>query len=192
LRGFACLGAEPTDELLEVRLLALEVLRAVLEHLTLFVALPKAFGTMGTAGKVVGLAFFFTLVVGALTSAISLLEVVVSAAMDGLGWTRARATPVLGGLAVLIGAAAAFDIEVLVAMDTVANKVFLIGGGLGLAVFTGWIMEDPASEIASADGRVPRWFPIWRFLLRFVVPVVLFWVLWMSAPGTWGAVASLF
>ncbi|HKX46440.1 MAG TPA: sodium-dependent transporter, partial [Planctomycetota bacterium] len=54
----------------------------------LFVALPKAFAHMGAAGRIVGFLFFVTLVIGALTSAISLLEVVVAAAVDGLGWPR--------------------------------------------------------------------------------------------------------
>ena len=55
----------------------------------LFVALPKAFASMGAIGRVVGGAFFVALVVGALTSAISPLEVVVSAAMDAFGWSGA-------------------------------------------------------------------------------------------------------
>jgi NSS family neurotransmitter:Na+ symporter len=44
----------------------------------LFITLPQAFAGMGAVGRVVGFLFFAALVVGALTSAISLLEVVVS------------------------------------------------------------------------------------------------------------------
>src|SRR5690606_10204458 len=52
----------------------------------LFIALPKGFASMGPAGAVVDTAFFVMLFLAALTSAISLLEVVVAAAMDVLGW----------------------------------------------------------------------------------------------------------
>jgi NSS family neurotransmitter:Na+ symporter len=139
---------------------------------------------------VVGLLFFLALVVGALTSAISLLEVVVSAAMDGLGWERGRAALSMGGAITLLGAAAAFDIGVLDVMDQVANNLFLVGGGLGLAVFVGFVMEDPIGE-ASVGTRV-GWLPVWLALLRFAVPVVLVWVLWNSIPSTLESVAALF
>ncbi len=156
----------------------------------LFVALPKAFVSMGAAGRVVGFLFFLALVVGAVTSAISLLEVVVSAAMDGLGWERSRAALSMGGAITLLGAAAAFDIGVLDVMDQVANNLFLVGGGLGLAVFVGFVMEDPIGE-ASVGTRV-GWLPVWLILLRFAVPVVLVWVLWNSIPSTLESVAALF
>ena len=155
----------------------------------LFVALPKAFASMGVAGRVVGFLFFVALVVGALTSAISLLEVVVSAAMDTLGWERQRAALLSGGAIALLGVSSAFDIAVLDVMDQVANNLFLVGGGLGLAIFVGWIMEDPIGE--AKVGALVGWLPLWRLLLRFAVPVVLFWVLWTSVPSTLRAIGAL-
>lgn len=156
----------------------------------LFVALPKAFASMGLAGRVVGFLFFVALVVGALTSAISLLEVVVSAAMDGLGWDRQRAAIRAGAAITLLGGAAAWSTEVLDVMDKVANNLFLVGGGLGLSVFVGWVMADPVAE-ARTGGR-QGWLGLWRLLLRFAVPVVLVFVLWHSIPATWKAVMGLF
>lgn len=151
----------------------------------LFVALPKAFASMGAIGRVVGFAFFVALIIGALTSAISLLEVVVSATVDGLDWTRTRAVAVMGGLITLLGAAAAWSIAVLDVMDQVANNILLLFGGLSLAIFVGWVMPDPRSEIAPGS-RSLAWFPVWRGLLRFVVPGVLVVVLWHSVPATLG------
>jgi NSS family neurotransmitter:Na+ symporter len=156
----------------------------------LFVALPTAFAGMGEAGRVVGFLFFLALVVGALTSAISLLEVVVSATMDGLGWTRSRASIVMGGAITAMGAAAASSNDVLGVMDGVANNLFLVGGGLGLSIFVGWMMKDPIAE-ARTGGR-QGWLAGWLFLLRFVVPPVLVWVLWNSVPATIGSVVDLF
>jgi NSS family neurotransmitter:Na+ symporter len=156
----------------------------------LFVALPNAFAEMGAAGRVVGCLFFVALAVGALTSAISLLEVVVSAAMDSLGWQRARATWVMGAAITLLGAASAFHIAVLGVMDQVANNLFLVGGGLGLAIFVGFVMENPTAE--AKQGTRVGWLPLWLGLLRYVVPVVLAWVLWKSVPSTLAAVGELF
>ena len=150
----------------------------------LFVALPKAFAAMGAAGRIVGLMFFSALVVGALTSAISLLEVVVSAAVDGMGWSRVRAVWVAGISITLMGSAAAWNIDVLDLMDQVANNLFLLAGGLALAVFVGWFMDDPVGEAQKGSEVSARLLGVWRQLLRFVVPVVLLIVLWYSVPTT--------
>jgi NSS family neurotransmitter:Na+ symporter len=156
----------------------------------LFVALPEAFAGMGVGGRVVGFLFFVPLIVGALTSAISLLEVVVSAAMDGLGWERTRATLLLGGVVTVLGAPAAFSTNVLGVMDQVANNLFLVGGGLGLSIFVGYVMKEPIRE-ANVGANV-AWLGLWLLLVRFVVPPVLLFVLWNSVPATLGAVKGLF
>jgi NSS family neurotransmitter:Na+ symporter len=157
----------------------------------LFITLPKAFAEMGVAGRVVGFLFFAALLVGALTSALSLLEVVVSATLDGLGWTRGRAALVMGAAIALLGAPAAWSVGVLGVMDTIANNVFLLGGGLALSIFAGWVMKDPVAEVRSGAEGV-RWFFLWRTLLRFVVPAVLLFVLADAIPGTLEGIADLF
>jgi NSS family neurotransmitter:Na+ symporter len=157
----------------------------------LFITLPQAFAQMGGVGRVVGTLFFAVLVVGALTSAISLLEVVVSSTIDGLGWTRQRAALVMGGAIALLGIPAAWSTDVLGVMDGVANNLFLLTGGLALSLFVGWAMEDPVAE-AEAGARGVRWFFLWRFLLRFVVPAILGFVLLDAIPGTLHSIADLF
>jgi NSS family neurotransmitter:Na+ symporter len=159
----------------------------------LFVALPKAFASMGGVGRIVGGAFFVALVVGALTSAISLLEVIVSAIMDALGWERRRATVVSGLFVTIAGAWSAFDLEILDLADSIATNVFLVGGGLAIAIFVGWVMEDPAKE-ASVGSVRSGLHEGWRFALRYIVPVALVTILWSSLPETWAkflAVAGL-
>jgi len=145
----------------------------------LFITLPSAFHEMGGAGRVVGVFFFVALAVGALTSAISLLEVVVSTAIDQLGWSRPLAAIVLGQACALLGLPAALDIEVLGLMDQLAGTLFLVFGGLMLALFVGWAMPDPVAEVERVAEGV-RWFFAWRWLLRIVVPVLLAIVLWQS------------
>jgi len=157
----------------------------------LFITLPHAFAEMELAGRFVGIAFFLALIVGALTSAISLLEVAVSSVLDTWGGTRPRVAAVVGVLVAAVGVPVAFDLEVLGAMDQLAGNVFLILGGLALALFVGWGMESPERELEAGAGPV-RWFFLWRALLRFVVPVVLLVVLASAIPATWSALAALF
>lgn len=153
----------------------------------LFITLPSAFDQMGGAGRVVGILFFGALVVGALTSAISLLEVVVASAIDGWGWSRKTAAVAAGGTIAVLGVPAALDLNVLGLMDQIAGNVLLVGGGMLLSIFVGWRMEDAMGEVrVGAEGV--RWFFLWRVLLRFVVPAVLAGVLWFSLQDTWSQI----
>ena len=146
----------------------------------LFISLPGAFVEMGAAGRVVGILFFGALLVGALTSALSLLEVVASAIIDGLGWTRRKAA-ILAGLAItVLGLPAAFSLTILDGMDKLAGNVFLVVGALLLSVFVGWVMEDPIAEIRKGTSAT-GWFGLWRNFLRWVVPPLLALVLYFSA-----------
>ncbi len=157
----------------------------------LFITLPQAFAEMGGVGRVVGFLFFATLIVGALTSAISLLEVVVASAIDGLGWSRQRAAIVMGAAITLLGIPSAWSTEVLGVIDGIANNLFLLGGGLALSLFVGWVMPDPVREVQTGAEGV-RWFFLWRTLLRFAVPLVLAFVLYEAVPDTFRAVAAFF
>ncbi len=156
----------------------------------LFITLPGAFAEMGVAGRVVGVFFFSALLVGALTSAISLLEVVVASLIDALGWERHHSAFLVGASIALLGMPAALDLEVLGAMDAIAGNFLLVVGGLALAIFVGWVMSDPIGEVATGAEGVP-WFPVWRILLRFVAPILLAAVIAFSVGGVADSIASL-
>lgn len=161
---------------------------------TLFISLPGAFAEMGAVGRVVGILFFLALFVGALTSAISLLEVVVSAAIDGLGWTRGKAA-IIGGLGItILGIPTALDLNWLTIYDAITGKVFLVLGGLFIALFVGWRMKDPIGEVQRGAGNF-AWLPLWRNWIRFVIPIVLALILIRTVPSgvneIRGAIADL-
>ena len=156
----------------------------------LFITLPQAFAGMGGVGRVVGLLFFSALVVGALTSAISLLEVVTASAIDGLGWSRRKAALCSGIVITLLGAPSAWSTEILSVIDQVANNLFLLGGGFALSIFVGWAMKDPIAEARSGAEGV-RWFLLWYWLLRIAVPIFIFIVLWDAVPATFSAISDL-
>ncbi len=157
----------------------------------LFITLPKAFAEMGGVGRAVGILFFAALIVGALTSAISLLEVVVSSAIDKLGWTRRPAGILLGLAITAIGAPSAWSTEILGAADQVANNILLLGGGFALAIFVGWVMAGAIEEAREGAAEV-TWFGSWRNLLRFAVPAFLLFVLVYDAiPSTVSLIADL-
>ncbi len=157
----------------------------------LFVTLPKAFAEMGGPGRVVGSLFMAALVVGGLTSAISLLEVVVSSAIDGLGWARRRAAWGCGAAIALLGIPSALSLDVLGLMDQVGGNLLLVLGGLMLSLFAGWQLGERAVEEASVGGGERAALRLWLFMLRFVVPVLLLVVLVYSAADSFALVRGM-
>ncbi|MFW6193411.1 MAG: sodium-dependent transporter [Gemmatimonadota bacterium] len=147
----------------------------------LFISLPEAFNQLGGAtGRVVGTLFFAALLVGALTSAISLLEVVASSAIDTLGWSRRRAVTVFGAAIAAIGVPAAIDLDWITVLDQLVGTILLVAGGLFTALFVGWVMARPEEEVRQGVAGKARWLPLWRGFLRWVAPAVLAWVLFFS------------
>ena len=49
---------------------------------------------------------------------------------------------------------------------------------------------DNLKELLHA--HTPGWLPIWRNLLRFVVPMFLIFVLYFAIPSTWRTLVGLF
>lgn len=159
----------------------------------LFISLPAAFVEMGGVGRVVGSLFFIALFVGAVTSAISLLEVVTSSIIDEWGLPRRSAAVGAGVLILLLGLVPATNIDALGAMDAVASEVFLPLGGLGMAIFVGWLVTNPMGELLEGSSpRIRPWLSIWLWLLRVLAPVMLLIVLWQTVPTGWAAVTALF
>jgi len=142
----------------------------------LFITLPQAFRAMGTLGQALGSLFFAALVVGALTSAVSVLEVLVATCIDAFGWSRRMASGAVGSAAAVFGVLPAHDLNVLGLMDQIAGNLLLVAGGLALAIFVGWVMRDPLREVSVGTYGV-RWFGLWRVLLRTAVPFALLFVL---------------
>ncbi len=158
----------------------------------LFISLPGAFQAMGTVGRIVGTLFFLALVVGALTSALSLLEVVASSIIDELGMQRRNAAVVVGVLIALFGLLSANSLDVLGLVDQIAGDLFLVIGAFFMAVFVGWVMKgDAAEELArGAAPRFVQFIPGILFLVRFVLPPVIGLVLFFSFRDAWGALTG--
>lgn len=160
----------------------------------LFIAVPSAFEAMGIWGRVVGLFFFLVLALGAITSAISLLEVVTASMMDEMGWTRARAAVTTGIAITLLGSVPAMDTDALGLMDKIAGEFMLLLGGLILALLAGWRIRE-AVEDELRTGASPYWqrqVPRILAVLRWVVPPVVAVVLLFSMRETASAVAGFF
>lgn len=138
----------------------------------LFISVPRAFVEMGTAGRVVGLMFFTALFVGAVTSGISLLEVVTSSLIDSWKVDRVRAALGAGIVIMVIGIPSAYSLDILYLFDAIAGEFLLGFGAFFLALLVGWRASHVAEEIRlgfSHEALIRGW--LW--LIRVVVPIIL-------------------
>lgn len=156
-----------------------------------FMSMPLAFAEIGAGGMLLGIIFFGLLVFAALTSAISLLEVVASYFIDQKGWSRTRAAWIMGLFILAFGVPSAFSMHPTFAMsgwepgfgmnffdtmDYLASNWMLPLGGLLIAIYAGWVMPKRLRE-AEVQDMPPLLFQGWLLLVRFVAPALVIIVL---------------
>jgi NSS family neurotransmitter:Na+ symporter len=153
----------------------------------IFTVLPRLFDTL-PGGHLFGAGFFVLLMMAALTSTISLLEVPVSHLIDAYGWSRRNAVLALTTLTAVLAVPSALSngaspffsslpgvgMGFLDLMATVWNEFALPIGGFLLAVFVGWVWPvRKAVEELRADGAPFPGAALWSFLIRYVCPLAI-------------------
>jgi NSS family neurotransmitter:Na+ symporter len=148
-------------------------------HGTVLISLSAAFGNID-GGGVIGTVFFGTVVVAALLSAVSLLEVVVSYMLEQEDFARSRrATTVSTGFGLFfVGLPAAVSLSLFNVYDLFIDRVLLVFGALLLTGYVGWRFDEEAVEEISggADG-FQRFGKAWVWTIRYPAVVILFFVL---------------
>ncbi|UZD24645.1 sodium-dependent transporter [Algoriphagus halophytocola] len=159
-----------------------------------FDVLPKVFDAM-PGGNIIGGLFFILLMVAALTSTISMLEVPVSYLIDDKKWGRKRATWTVGLAAMALSVPSALSqipgtffanlhinffgnrLEGFFGiMDFIFGTFAVIVICLMLALYTGWAskLSDYADELASGAPAFKGPFRAgWMFFIKYVCPIVI-------------------
>lgn len=159
-----------------------------------FITMPRVFAQM-PGGIAVGAAFFGLLVVAAITSTISLLEVIAAFLMENLGMTRPRASLLASVAGFLAGVPAALSFGVLAqvrlwglgvldAMDRFVSNLLLPLNGILIALFVGWIWH--AAEARRESGLRPRLAACWHWSIRWLAPCLIALIL-LHSLGLLGA-----
>jgi NSS family neurotransmitter:Na+ symporter len=157
----------------------------------LFTTLPTVLVQLPGGNFVIGL-FYLLIAFAALTSTISLLEVVSSYAIDELHWSRRRAALTMGAVIAIFGVLNAWSLGASSALsnfnplgkssttglfgtlDYLSANWFLPVGGFLVALFVGWILGRRATRTELEEGHgVMAGYSLWRFLIRFVAPLAV-------------------
>lgn len=148
-----------------------------------FITLPVVFAKM-PAGFLWSALFFVLFFFAALTSSVSLLEVVASYFIDNFGWKRSRATLVLGIIITIAGIPSAlsqgavpinlFGKSFLDAADFFASNLLMPLGGFFISLFLGWKIHNIAKE--EINNLSENSFPLtktWLFILQYIAPICI-------------------
>jgi NSS family neurotransmitter:Na+ symporter len=167
-----------------------------------FVTLPVVFHQI-PGGALFASIFFWLFLMAALTSSISLLEVVAAYFIDQRGWSRAKAVMILGGGIFLLGVPSAlaagpwadasiagllgradgegalgsvrlFQLNWFDLISHIVSDYMLPIGGFFVCLFVGWFWDRRLVEAEVRTGSPGfRLVNLWINLLRYVGPLVI-------------------
>lgn len=162
----------------------------------MFVSLPKVFDSMEIAGNIIGAIFFAMVFFAALTSAVSIMEAVVSSFMDEFKLSRTKAAGIesvigiVAGIIVCLGYNKLFfniklpngvNAQVLDIMDYVSNNILMPIVSIGTCILVGWVLKPDMviDEVEKTGGKMRRKV-LYRAMVKWIAPVLLFLLLLKS------------
>lgn len=163
----------------------------------MFITLPKVFGNM-KFGNIVGTVFFLLVFFAALTSAISLMETIVSILRDKLGWTRKGTCVFVTILALVMGVPSSLGfgplsfiswmgMSVLDIMDFVSNSVLMPIVAFFTCIFIGFVIKPStiADEVKVTDGTF-KGEKLFAVMIKWIAPIFLVLILLSSVASALG------
>lgn len=146
-----------------------------------FMTLPNVFEQM-PFGYIFGILFFILLTVAALTSSISILEVVVAYFVGDLKMNRKKATIVATIAIAILGIPCSLSqgavplniggLSFLDAMGWLTDNILLPLGGLLITAFVGWYLgAKKVEEEVTVGGVKAGYIPLFIFITKFIAPI---------------------
>ena len=156
----------------------------------IFITLPnvfqQAFSGVPILAYIFSVMFYVLLAMAALTSTISLHEVVTAYLHEEFNFTRGKAARLVTGGCITLGILCSLSLGVMKGFtifglgifdlfDFVTAKIMLTLGGLCVSIFTGWYLDKKIvwSEITN-DGSLK--VPVYKliiFILRYIAPIAI-------------------
>ena len=154
-----------------------------------FISFPAVFESLGGFGVVAGILFFLLVLFAAWTSAISLLEVLISALEEKTKLSRKGATLVVAVVisitsilvAISMQPEGLFGVNLLDLFDSLTTYVMLPLTGLLMCFFLIKVIGmKAAKEELLLNCKVKKLGSVWEFAIKFVVPVLIAFILVMG------------
>ena len=149
-----------------------------------FITMPAVFAKM-VGGQLFAVVFFILLMVAALTSAVSLMEVVTSFMIDEFHMKRVPAALSMASLMFLLGVPASLSLGewsgytlfgkgVFDLLDYTTSNILMPLGGVLLAILAGWkIWPEIHAQLGGDRGERIVWMPAMKAISCFVAPALV-------------------
>lgn len=160
-----------------------------------FKVLPNVFQQM-PLGTLWSILFYALLFIAAITSLISLLEVVTAYIYENTSLTRRKAALLVTGMVLLLGVFASmsfgplqdvtlFGKSIFDLLDFVTASILLPVGGFFISIFVGWFLDKRiiATELRIKHPKAHLFIKGYIYMLRFFVPACIFAVFLYSLFG---------
>lgn len=154
----------------------------------MFMTLPKVFDKM-PAGNVIALLFFILVFFAAITSAISVMEAIVSSIMDKFRLSRKVACLIVIGICLLMGIPASLGnglwssiqilgMDFLTFFDYISNSVLMPIVALCTCILVGWVIKPKTltKEITRNGEKFGR-EKLFNVMIKYIAPVCLIMIL---------------
>jgi NSS family neurotransmitter:Na+ symporter len=151
----------------------------------IFQVLPAVFNSMNF-GIIFGFMFFLVVFFAAITSSISLLEVVASFCIDTFKWSRRKSTFLPAFIMFLIGTFASLsfgplknttllNMNVFDIATFLSDKILMPLGGLFMCLFVGyvWGIKNISNEITNNGKLSFRLEPVFSILIKYIAPALI-------------------
>ena len=158
----------------------------------MFIILPQVFESMGGVGQVVSFAFFIMVDIAAITSVVSLIEVVTQFVIQKFHAHRKRAALIVAGVCFVVSipigislghvaileeaSPALFGLDWLTFFDEVTNTVLMPVCALFSCIVVGWFITPrrAVAEIEAGGTPMSGWLKkVYAVMIRFVTPALI-------------------
>ena len=153
-----------------------------------FITLPNVFQHVfgGASALAYGfsLLFYVLLVIAAITSSISMLEMVVAYFHEEYGWSRPSVSVAVTVVSMLLATGCSlsfgvwadktvFGLGMFDLFDFIVAKLLMPIGSFVMCIFLGWIVDEKTVRMeVTNDGKLQTvLYPIWRFIIRYFAPI---------------------
>ncbi|RRK31997.1 sodium-dependent transporter [Schaedlerella arabinosiphila] len=163
----------------------------------MFITLPKVFASIRFGGFL-GTVFFVLVFFAAITSAISLMETIVSILMDFFHWSRRKTSILVFIYSLLMGVPSSLGfgiwdfvkplgMSILDAWDFISNSILMPIVALLTCFFAGFVIKPKAIiEEACAEGAVFKGKHLFTVVIKWVAPIILVAILISSILNALG------
>ena len=153
-----------------------------------FITLPNVFqqlfGDIPALAYSLSLVFYLLLVMAALTSSISMLEMSAAYFTKHFKLSRPKASVLVGVVCIVLGTFCSlsfgewrdvkiFGMDIFSLFDFLVAKFIMPFGGAMMCLFLGWVVDEKVFRAEMTNGGTIKspLYPVFRFVVRYVAPI---------------------